>query len=277
MLQFESLVSKWPAPVPSSVTDWRPHGVALAFALPFLFALAALPVARADALDEVLRVAQVRIESAQASQKHVDQLADSAQQHFRDYRRVLKELEGLRLYNERLEQQIKRQQQRLVDLEQSIRDAVAVQRQVPGLGTRMVEGLARFIELDLPFHLDERYQRIELLRKNLGRDDLSEAEKFRQILEAYSIELEYGRKIDNYRAEAKIDGLVREINVLRIGRIALLYQTTDGERVGTWDALSKVWEPLSIPVWRGAVTRGLRIARKQAAIELMKVPLAKGL
>ncbi len=257
--------------------DWQSHSAACTFLLLFLLALPAAPVARADTLDDVLRVAQVQTKNGQSSQKRVDQLANSAQQHFRDYRRMLKELEGLRSYNGRLEQQIKRQRQRLIDLEKSIRDAVAVQRQIPGLGTRMVEGLARFIELDLPFHLNERRQRITLLRNNLGRDDLSEAEKFRQILEAYSIELEYGRKIDNYRTEAQIDGVAREINVLRIGRISLLYQTTDGERVGTWDTDTKAWVPLAIPVWRGALSRGLRIARKQAAIELMKVPLARGL
>ena len=245
--------------------------IAVALLVPLALAM---PTAHADTLDAVMHIGQARIEQAQASQKRIDQLADTAQRHFRDYRRVLKELEGLRRYNERLEQQIERQQQRLVDLDTSIREAVAVQRQIPGLSTRMVESLARFIDLDLPFHLDERRQRIALLRNNLGRDDLSEAEKFRQILEAYSIELEYGRKIDSYRATVLIDEVEREVNVLRVGRISLLYQTTDGARVGTWDSRSAAWVPLSVAAWRGAVTRGLRIARKQAAIALMKVPLS---
>ena len=249
----------------------RPHGVATTVGLLLSLCVSAT---HADPLDAVLRVGQVRTERAQSSQQRVDQLADTTQRHFHDYRRVLKELEGLRRYNERLEQQIERQQRRLIDLGASIRAAVAVQRQIPGLSTRMVEGLARFIELDQPFHRDERRRRIALLRTSLGRDDLSEAEKFRQILEAYSIELEYGRKIDTYRATVPLDGVEREVNVLRIGRVALLYQTTDGERVGTWDTRESAWVPLSATAWRGAVTRGLRIARKQAAIALMKLPLA---
>ena len=56
----------------------------------------------------------------------------------------------------------------------------------PGVLTKV--GLETFVELDVPFHMEERMQRIEFLRNNLDRSDVSIAEKFRQVLEAYKIE-----------------------------------------------------------------------------------------
>lgn len=230
-------------------------------------------VVRADILDDVFSVGQARIDASVASQKVVDSLSESARDAFRDYKQTLKEIEGLRVYNTRLEKQIQSQLRRIREIEKATRNATIVQRQVPALTSNMIDGLGHFVELDVPFHIGERRQRIQFLRDNQDRDNVTIAEKFRQVMEAYKIENEYGRKIDYYGDSILIKGQVREVNVLRIGRIALLYQTTDGDLTGAWDSRAKSWVKISRGAYRNAVTRGLRIARKQAAIELMKVPL----
>jgi hypothetical protein len=130
------------------------------------------------------------------------------------------------------------------------------------------------VELDVPFHLEERKQRIAFLRSNLDRSDVSVAEKFRQVLEAYKIENEYGRKIDAYKGSIEIDGVERDVNFLRVGRISFLYQTTDTEMSGAWDQTSRSWVPLSRGEYRNAIMKGLRIARKEASIDLMALPVA---
>ena len=62
------------------------------------------------------------------------------------------------------------------------------------------------------------------------------------------------------------------MDFLRFGRIALVYQTLDGMEAGVWNQAEKSWEPLDAS-YRTAIRQGLRIARKQAAPDLIRLPL----
>ena len=139
---------------------------------------------------------------------------------------------------------------------------------------RMIDGLEQFVELDVPFHIDERRQRVAFLRGNLDRSDVSVAEKFRQVLEAYKIENEYGRKIDAYKGSVDIGGTERDVNFFRVGRVALLYQTTDTQVSGAWDQASRSWVELDNGEYRNAIMKGLRVARKEASIDVLNLPIA---
>jgi hypothetical protein len=180
----------------------------------------------------------------------------------------------LKVYNTRLQKQIDNQTARITEIDGSIDQVTVISRQITPLIIRMIDGLEKFVELDVPFHQEERQKRIASLRANLDRSDLSVAEKFRQVLDAYKIENEYGRKIDAYKGNVDIDGVERDVNFLRVGRIALLYQTTDTEVSGAWDQASRSWVALDRGEYRNAIMKGLRIARKEASIDLMSIPVA---
>jgi hypothetical protein len=128
--------------------------------------------------------------------------------------------------------------------------------------------------MDVPFNLDERQRRIEFLRDNVDRSDLTVAEKFRQVLEAYNIELQYGRGFETYSDTIELNGVTRDVDFLRIGRIALVYQTTDGSEAGVWNNETRAWDPLPAGDYGNAIRKGVRIAKKQAAIELLNMPVA---
>ncbi len=236
-------------------------------------ALTGVALTHASSVNAVLQVGQNKVDAAQASQKKVDALASETGDLLQDYRTVLKQVDGLKVYNQRLERQIANQTKRMNDFEQSIEDASIIQRQITPLIIRMIDGLEQFVKLDVPFHVEERDNRIAMLRRNLDRSDVSVSEKFRQVLEAYKIESEYGRKIDAYSGFVEVDGSDREVGFLRVGRIALLYQTTDGKQSGAWDQATRQWVPLSSGEYRSAIQNGLRIARKQASIDVLKVPV----
>jgi hypothetical protein len=229
--------------------------------------------AQAGDVDAVLKVGDAKTVSAQKSQQKIDGLADQTNELLQDYKTVNKQIDGLRVYNARLEKQVANQLQRIDDIENSINQVTVIQRQITPLIIRMIDGLDQFVALDVPFHLDERSERIAFLRANIDRSDLSVAEKFRQVLEAYKIENEYGRKIDTYKGTVTIDGTEREVNFFRVGRIALLYQTTDLEVSGAWDKAAGDFVRLDNSEYRNAIQKGLRIARKQASIEVLKVPV----
>jgi hypothetical protein len=138
----------------------------------------------------------------------------------------------------------------------------------------MLDGLEQFINLDMPFDLDTRLGNIEAVRANMDRSDVTSAEAFRQVLELYSIELQYGRGIEAYTDTIALGGIDREVDILRIGRVALVYQSTDGAETGAWNKDAQTWEELSAGDYAAAVRKGVRIAKKQATIELLNMPVS---
>ena len=224
-------------------------------------------------LDSILQVGQAKTSAALKSQQRIDKLADETADLLQNFKTVNKQIEGLRVYSGQLERQIANQLVVIKELETSIENVTVIERQIQPLILRMLDALEQFVALDVPFHLDERNDRLEMLRNNQERADISVAEKFRQVLEAYKIEAEYGRKIDTYKDTLDVGGQEREVNVLRVGRIALMYQTTDTELSGAWDQRQRAWVELQSGQYRSAILKGIRIAKKQASPDIMKLPI----
>jgi hypothetical protein len=140
------------------------------------------------------------------------------------------------------------------------------------LMTRMLEVLQQFVALDTPFLASERKQRIEELGRMMDRSDVALGEKYRRLMEAYQIEADYGRTIEAYRGDLPGKDTARAVDFLRFGRVGLYYLTLDRHEVGYWDARAKAWATLPIE-YRNDIEHGLRIARKQAAPDLLKLPV----
>lgn len=227
----------------------------------------------AATVDNVMSAGSDKVAAAQASQGRVDQLADQTYDLLQDFKSVNKQIEGLRVYNAQLEAQVNNQKQTMKDLEESIENATIMERQITPLTIKMIDSLEQFIGLDMPFLIDERQERIAKLRENIERSDLSSAEKFRQVLEAYQIETEYGQKIDTYKELIDTGNGDREVDVLRVGRVALIYQTADQTETGAWDKDAGGWVELDSGKYRSAIAQGIRIAKKQASIDIMKLPI----
>lgn len=210
--------------------------------------------------------------SAQQSQRKIDSLSEQTDKLFNEYKVVSKEVDGLLVYNSQLEKQITNQINEMQKLGKSIDQVTVIERQIIPLMLRMIDGLKQFVELDVPFLPQERQERITNLEQLMDRADVSVAEKFRKVLEAYQIENEYGRTIEAYRGTLNVDGNSREVDFLRIGRLSLIYQTDDAKISGIWNKKEQRWEPLSNQ-YRSAIRDGLRIARKEVAPNLLKLPV----
>jgi hypothetical protein len=139
---------------------------------------------------------------------------------------------------------------------------------------RMIDGLEQFVEMDVPFNIDERRERVEFLRTNVDRSDLTVAEKFRQVLEAYNIELQYGRGFETY-SDTIDTGRPRDVDFLRIGRVSRWStRPPTAAEAGVWNNETRSWEPLPAGDYGAAIRKGVRIAKKQATIELLNMPIA---
>ena len=148
-----------------------------------------------------------------------------------------------------------------------------IERQILPLLGRMIDGLEQFIELDVPFLLDDRRGRVAELKTLMEASDVTAAEKFRKVMEAWQIENEFGRTIETYAANIDIDGTTREVDFLKIGRVIFVYQTPDGELTGAWDQRARQWVALGSD-YRNQVRQGLRMAKKQMAPDLLLLPVA---
>ncbi len=225
-------------------------------------------------VNSILKIGEAKTAQAVASQQRIDSVADQTSKLLADFKVVNKQIEGLRVYNSQLEKQIANQLEVIGQLQDSIENVTIIERQIQPLILKMLDGLEQFVALDVPFHMAERTERLNMLRNNQERSDITVSEKFRQVLEAYKIESEYGRKIDTYKDTLEVAGQEREVNILRVGRVAMMYQTTDTNNSGVWDQKQRQWVDVDAGDYRSAILKGIRIAKKQASIEIMSLPIA---
>jgi len=97
--------------------------------------------------------------------------------------------------------------------------------------------------------------------------------RFRQVLDAYSTESNYGKTIDVYTEELNLDGASKTVNILQVGRAGLYYQTIDGVESGYWDKSDKQWKSLDASHNEG-ITNAIRISQGKASKDLMTLPIA---
>ena len=234
-------------------------------------ALALAAGATASELEDVLDAGAENVRLAQASQQRIDAAVLETENLESEYKQVVKQVDGLKVYNEYMERQLAGQRAELDELHRSIEQIGTVERQIMPLMMRMFDGLEQFVDLDLPFLKEERLQRIERLRAVMERSDVTVAEKFRRLTEAFQVENDFGRTIETYKDALEIDGVTLEVDVLRLGRVGLYYQTYDAGATGHWDPEANGWKPLTGGDARNQVRRGIRIARRLVAPDLLLV------
>ena len=238
-------------------------------------ALAATPVLAQD--DEVLKpvvdeAAKIN-ESAAKSQEKINGITDQIDSKLQQFKTLMKEIEGLEVYNTQLRKQINNQEQEMADLNAATDEVSVVERQITPLMMRMIDGLEQFVALDVPFLPEERANRVADLRAMMDRADVAASEKFRRVMEAYQVEMDYGRTMEAYSGIHSINGQERDVEFLRLGRTALIYQTRDASMQGVWNKQTRQWEELDSS-YRTQITKGLRMAKKQLAPDLLMLPVA---
>jgi vacuolar-type H+-ATPase subunit I/STV1 len=225
-----------------------------------------------EALEAVQKVRNDANLAGQESQQRIDTLSDETETLFSRYSATLKQIDSLRVFNRQMRELIASQEAELHSLNDQLERVASVGRSVTPLMINMIDAVEAFVGLDVPFLIDERKERIAALRKLMNRADVSNAEKYRNIMEAYQVENEYGRTIEAYRSSLQIGEREVTVDFLRFGRIALVYQSLDESETGVWDQENRTWKALDAN-WRNPIRQGLRIARKQAAPDLIRLPL----
>jgi hypothetical protein len=254
-------------PINFQIRMVRTIALSLAAALPLGFST----MAAAQTVESAAN-AQVAVDKAAAtSQDRINQLLDKTQDAAAKYAQSLAEAESMEKYNTQLGDQVKQQEEEMVSIEKQLLDIATTNREVQPLMQKMVDTLQEFVALDVPFLLEERTDRVESLQSLMAQADVAISEKYRRIIEAYQIELEYGRTLDAYEGLLGEGADARTVDFVRLGRIALMYQTLDGAETGYWDAQQKKW--IVDNSYAHAVSEARRVAKKDGAPDLLTVPV----
>ncbi len=232
-----------------------------------------VPVYAADTqpLDNLLAQQSATDKAAKAAQDKVDQLDDSTQQMLTSYRRALETTQSITKYNAHLTDQVNEQRKEIDSVNEQLATIETTSRDVFPLMENMVAMLAKFVAADMPFKLAERTKRVEDLKALMDRADVTVSEKYRRILEAYQIEMEYGRTLDSYEAKLGEGDAATVVDIVRVGRVALVYRRPDGKDAGYWNKAEGKW--VSDPGEEKDIAAALAVAQKKGAPDVLWVKL----
>lgn len=224
----------------------------------------------AGPLETSIAIEQEMNKASQATQKTVDNLADQTLDMAQTYQLTLQSIDSIKRYNKSIEGYISRQEAEMDSIQTQMDGIDATERAVIPMMEDMIETLDQFVSMDIPFLKKERTDRVKFLREMMLRADVSNSEKYRKILEAYQVENDYGTSVSAY--EATLEGEDKIVDFLRIGRVALVWQSGDEQSRAYWDNTSRSWVPLG-DEYRKSIREGIQMARGQANLDLINLPI----
>ena len=130
----------------------------------------------AASLDDVLGVRSSTTVEGAKSQAKIDEVTEQTRDLLQQFKTVMKVVDGLQVYNQQQRRLIKNQEDELGELEESIDNVTVIERQIGPLIEKMIVNLEKFVELDIPFLITERRERIDFHKDTLDRADVSVAE-----------------------------------------------------------------------------------------------------
>jgi hypothetical protein len=209
--------------------------------------------------------------SAANSQKKIDKISSETQAMLNQYLQVAQQNDQLRAYDDQLQQFIQSQQDQMTSLTQQTSQVGVVEQGLLPLMQQMVDSLQQFIKLDIPYKLNERLAAVQQLRETISDASVSVADKYSKVIDAYNAEIAAGKTMSTYRGDLEQGGHTRTVNFLRVGHLVLAYQTLDRGETGYWDKQKQEW--VADSKYTDAVAEGIAIANKQAAPDVLKLPV----
>lgn len=226
----------------------------------------------ANSIDSSIQTVERTIEKLKTYQKKIDKNENQREVILNEYKYTNKSIRNNKKYNTQLNNIIASQEKEIKSLNQQIIDIEETQKNIFPLMLNMIDSLEVLVQQDTPFLLIERTQRVERLKKMLDKADIQTHEKYRIILEAFKIEYDYARNIETY--QEKIEN--KTYNFLRIGRVALYYQSLDQKKYGYFNKQNKTWKTITDSTSKSNIRKAIKIAKKQKNVEFLNLPfLAK--
>tara|TARA_B100001142_G_C14348893_1_gene661193 strand:+ start:13791 stop:14534 length:744 start_codon:yes stop_codon:yes gene_type:complete len=205
-------------------------------------------------------------------QNKIDELDIESKKIYFDYKDTLNEFNSLKNYDDQLSKIIDAQIIEISSINEQLDSLDSINIDILPLLKRMVDSLSKFITLDIPFLIEERKLRLQDLDALIVRADVTTAEKFRKIFEAYQLEANFGKTIESYQGFLTIKESEKAVDYFRLGRLGLYYRTPNGKETGYWNSSSQKWvhEGSSLD---DEIKAALDIANRQSPPNFIKLPV----
>lgn len=222
-------------------------------------------------LDAALSAAKSSTAASAASQQRVERMDDDADSMIREYRAVLQQKDNIALFVDQQDIYLSSQKNEIESLNRQLGTVEQIKQGMSPMMLKMAVALEDSIAADLPFRLAERKARIERIKNTLADPEVPPAEQYRQVLNGFKIEVNYGQQLDSYEgAHPTRPGNI--VNFLRFGRTALLYISKDESEIARYDLADQSWKVLGGDEAL-ALRKAIRIANGEAAPAMVYAPV----
>ena len=236
------------------------------------FALTGSAAVSAVTLND-LHKEEAKIHAAAAkSQEKINALFEQSQELLVEYRQTVDQTENLKVYNDYIASLVEDQQRSIDSLQRQIDSIEDTKQGIVPLMFRMIDSLEKFVELDIPIHLEERRERIQRLRDLMANSNVTVSEQFRQVIEAYLVEVEYGTKMASYQGTITANGTENTVDFFNLGRTALLALSLDQTSAWVWDNEERQWKALGDD-YLTSVVDAVKMANGVKTPDLIKLPI----
>lgn len=224
--------------------------------------------------EELVEVVDRTIGIQQETQQKRDQWADEESELEARYRTARANIEYLSSRKESVQKKYNALMERNDELERRLEESDRLQNSLQDTLNIVLARMEQWVEQDLPFLMEERQARIDMLKKEIAKPDIMGAEKLRRILEALQVEANYGANVEVYQQKINLGGDTLFVDLLHIGRVSLFWKTPDGELVGSYDPASGAWVGLP-DKYKRPVSEAMEMASRIRPVELIELPLGR--
>lgn len=234
-----------------------------------------VPICRAAETDLIKKPVEESIRIRQDTQSREQQWRDNREKQLASYDRLEEMKKQLEAQRSSLGEKVENTKERLAVKQKQLADVEAIRTEIGPMIAVLVEELAEFIAGDLPFLAEERRNRLQRLVELRDDPEVAVSEKFRKVMEALMVEAEYGNTVEVYQ-ETIDEGDGRDIlvDIFRLGRVGLFFQTLDRKSCGFYNMADATWQSLPSSFNR-TIEIAMEIGARRRPAELVTLPLGR--
>jgi hypothetical protein len=210
----------------------------------------------------------------QKTQNDIEKWSEKKSMLEAEYDMLVENNKMLAMERDLLTQELESMQKRIEDLEIQIKAMEKISENLKPFLYGVYEKLLEAVDERLPFLKIERSERLANLKKILDDPQIVLGEKFRKVMEALFIETEYGNTVEVYQEKISLAEEDVLVNVLRMGRISLFFETLDQTTTGYFDLEDNQWKMLPQSANRD-IRIAMEIGSKRRPADVVTLPLGR--
>lgn len=228
--------------------------------------------ANSAALNQSESIEKSILNHAQQSQKTISTSADNNLELLNEIKSLKENIDQLTVYQQHLKGLLTSQQNELSSLDIQLNELTETKQSIVPLMYKMLETLTQYVDGDLPLRKTAREARVNTLKALMVRADIADAEKYRRIMEAYQIELDYVNKLSVYLGPISVNSEEKQVEILHLGHLSLIARSLDKHHYWVWDNQQQQWASWEKDTQQ--LDHAYLVANKLASPSLLFLPLS---